>query len=344
MTSTDIAAPRVLAWSRHALFDLVVLLVIAIVSWWLHRQLRLLPLPTQTFLVGVVFGRLFGVLPALRRHRPAPEVPLTVGMVLLGAQVDVAALQAIGATGCALWLLYQPLVRACVRVPLRHAGVTPAAASLVAVGLGGGSLSAVLAAEASAPQRDAQARQLAVMATLLAGAAGYLLLPDVVAVCGMDATRCARFVGITMATTAEAVLVGAEHSPEAMRATGAMRLLVNLCLWLPVVAHLRSLETNSATPRRRPVAVVCWAMARVPGFVYGLGLMTVLTLLGGLAAAEQQALARVTNWSFLMVLAGVGMSLRWRALRDIGWRPLLAVLVGIAASMAIMLAVVRAVP
>jgi len=69
-----------------------------------------------------------------------------------------------------------------------------------------------------------------------------------------------------------------------------------------------------------------------------------LTLLGGLAAAEQQALARVTNWSFLMVLAGVGMSLRWRALRDIGWRPLLAVLVGIAASMAIMLAVVHAVP
>ena len=62
------------------------------------------------------------------------------------------------------------------------------------------------------------------------------------------------------------------------------------------------------------------------------------------AAAEQQALGRATNWAFLMVLAGVGLTLRVSTLRQLGWRPLLAALLGWAAATAVMLGCVLAAP
>jgi uncharacterized membrane protein YadS len=128
-----------------------------------------------------------------------------------------------------------------------------------------------------------------------------------------------------------------------MRATGAMRFLVNLLLWLPVLVHLRSLD--APRPHRQPpLQAAWWAVRRVPGFVYGLGLLAVVTLCGGLAAAEQQALGRATNWAFLMVLAGVGLTLRVSTLRQLGWRPLLAALLGWAAATAVMLGCVLAAP
>lgn len=330
-------------WCRHAVFDLGLLLTIAVASWWLYRRTGWLPLPTQTLLAAMLLAPLFARLPVLRRHRPAPEVPLTVGMVLLGAQVDAEALRSVGVAGLGLFLLHLPIVRWCVRVPLQRLGVSPAAASLVAVGVGGGSLSAVLAAEAAAPCSDERARPLAITATLLAGAVGFLALPQVASACGLDATTCARWAGITMATTAEAVLVGAEHSPAAMRATGAMRFLVNLLLWLPVLVHLR----GCGAPRRHrrpPLQAAWWAVRSVPGFVYGLGLLALVTLGGGLAAAEQQALGRATNWAFLMVLAGVGLSIRTSTLRQIGLRPLLAALLGWAAATVLALGCVLALP
>lgn len=330
-------------WCRHAVFDLVLLLAIAVASWWLQRATGWLPLPTQTLLAGMLLAPLCARLPGLRGHRPAPEVPLTVGMVLLGAQVDARALQAVGFAGLGLLLLHQPIVRWCVRTPLQRLGVSPDAASLVAVGVGGGSLSAVLAAEAASPCRDERARPLAVTTTLLAGAVGFLVLPHVAAAIGLDATACARWAGITMATTAEAVLVGAEHSPEAMRATGAMRFLVNLLLWLPVLVHLRGLD--APRPHRLPpLRAAWWAVRRVPGFVYGLGLLALVTLCGGLAAEEQQALGRATNWAFLMVLAGVGLTLRAALLRQLGLRPLLGALLGWAATATVLLGCVLAVP
>jgi uncharacterized membrane protein YadS len=347
---TTIAAPapghpqHLLAWCRHAVADLALLLAIAIASWWLHRTTGVLPLPTQTLLAGMLLGPLCARLPVLRHHRPAPEVPLTVGMVLLGAQVDAQALQAVGLVGLGLLLLHQPIVGWCVRTPLQRVGASPRAASLVAVGVGGGSLSAVLAAEAGSSRPDAEARQLAITATLLAGAVGFLVLPSIVAACGLDATECARWAGITMATTAEAVLVGADHSPAAMRATGAMRFLVNLLLWLPVLAHLRRVEPVAAAEPRRPARAAWLAIRRVPGFVYGLGLLATVTLLGGLAAAEQHALGRATNWAFLMVLAGVGMTTRVGTLRQLGLRPLLAALLGWGAATAVMLVCVRLAP
>lgn len=338
-----LASLPLFAWCRHAVVDLALLLGIAVASWGLHRHIGWLPLPTQTLLAGMLLAPLCQWVPLLRAHRPAPEVPLTVGMVLLGAQVDAAALHAVGFVGLGLLLVHQPIVRWCVRLPMQRVGVAPHAASLVAVGIGGGSLSAVLAAEAGATHADEAARQLAITTTLAAGAMGFLLLPGVAAACELDAVECARWAGITMATTAEAVLVGAEHSPEAMRATGAMRFLVNLFLWLPVLVHLRRTEPTGAA-RRRPVQAAFWAVRRVPGFVYGLGLLATATLLGGLAEGEQRALGRATNWAFLMVLAGVGMTIRVPTLRRLGLRPLLAALLGWCAASSVMLGCVLAAP
>jgi uncharacterized membrane protein YadS len=162
-------------------------------------------------------------------------------------------------------------------------------------------------------------------------------LPAVAAALRLDATQCARWAGITMPTTAEAVLVAASHSPEALRATGAMRFLVTLLLWIPVLAHLQRIEPAPPGTARRPARAVWSAVRRVPAFVFGLSLLAVVTLLGGVAAEEQHALARATNWAFLMVLAGVGLTTRMHSLRRIGLRPLCAASLGWAAAAAVTL-------
>lgn len=325
----------------HAAVDLAVLLALAIGSWWLQRRTGWLPLPTQTLLLGMLFGLVCRRVPKLQGYRPAAEVPLTVGMVLLGAQVDADALRAIGLAGLLLLLLHQVVVGWCVRTPLRFVGVAPRTASLVAVGVGGGSLSAVLAAESAATRPDDVARQQAITSTLFVGAIGFLAQPPLVAALGLDATQCARWAGITMPTTAEAVLVAAGHSPEALRATGAMRFLVSLLLWIPVLAHLRRVEPAPPGATSHRARTVWLAVRRVPGFVFGLGLLAMVTLLGGVAPGEQAALARATNWAFLMVLAGVGMTLRPRSLQQLGLRPLLAATLGWAAAAAWTLSWVR---
>ncbi len=346
-TPSALAAPaaartqHLLGQCVHAALDLALLLAVAVGSWWLQRSTGWLPLPTQTLLVGMLFGHLCRRVAMLQNYRPAAEVPLTVGMVLLGAQVDADALRAIGLAGLLLLLLHQTVVGWCVRTPLRFVGVSPRTASLVAVGVGGGSLSAVLAAEGASMRPDDVARQQAITSTLFVGAIGYLTLPALVGALDLDAAQCARWAGITMPTTAEAVLVAANHSPEALRATGAMRFLVSLLLWIPVLAHLRRIEPASRGDAPHLAHTVWLAVRRVPGFVFGLGLLAAITLLGGVMPNEQAALARATNWAFLMVLAGVGMTTRLRSLQQLGLRPLLAATLGWAAAATLTLLWVR---
>ena len=74
------------------------------------------------------------------------------------------------------------------------------------------------------------------------------------------------------------------------------------------------------------------------------GLLALVTLCGGLATEEQQALGRATNWAFLMVLAGVGLTLRAATLRQLGPAPLLGALLGWAAAAAVLLGCVLVVP
>lgn len=326
---------------RSHVVELGAMSAVAAASWAAHRWGPPWPLPTQTLALGVLVGHAIARNAPLRGWRPGAEVPLTVGMVLLGTQVDGGAVLAVGWLGVLLVVAHPLCAGALVRGALRCVGVPRPTASLVALGLGGSGLPAVVAAQAGEAQPDDEARALAVTATLAVGALGFVLLPWCADCLGFDAIARARWIGVAMPTTAEAVLLGAGHSPAALRATAALRFLVTLMLWLPVLLHLRRVGApapDAATASRRRHAVAA-TVARVPGFVFGLALLAVLTMAGGLDDDERRALARLANWAFLTALAGIGMGLRVPTLRRTGLRRLLAAVAGwLAAAAALALA------
>ncbi len=334
------AALATARWSA----ELALLAAVAIGAWSLHRALPALPLPPTTLFLGIAAGAAFTRVPALRNVRPAAEVPLTVGMVLLGSQCDLEAARTVGLAGLALLVAHWSASGWFVRRALLCAGESPRAASLVSVGLTGCGISAVLAAEESDPSSPPRARLLAIAAALVAGTTGFVLMPLVATRMGLGSTELARWAGIAMPTTAEAVLIGGAQSLEALRGTGAFRFVVNLLQWIPVLGHARRHGPGGERIAARSVAHTAHAVARrVPGFVWGLALVAAVAAAGGFASSERTVLAHVTNWALLMALAGVGFSIRPLAIAALGWRPIAAAVLGWLAGAGLLLAAVCAV-
>jgi len=346
------------AATTHFIIGLTLLAGVSITAWHLHRLVPALPLPTMTLFLGVAVGSACALSPALRHLRPAAEVPLAVGMVLLGAQCDVVAVHTVGFVGIALLLLHWWIAGRILRYALERAGESKRTASLVSVGSSGAGISAVLAAESSDPESPPRARLLAessdpespprarllaVASTLVTGALGFVLLPLVASSFWSSATTVARLSGIAMPTTAEAVLIGAAHSPEALRGTGAFRFVVNLLQWIPVLGHARRFAPREERGAARSVVRTAAAVARrMPGFVWGLTLLAAVGTLGGFADHERRVLANVTNWAFLGALAGVGFAIRPLEIAALGWRPIVAAVIGWLAAATILLGAVIA--
>jgi uncharacterized membrane protein YadS len=303
------------------------LVSLAAAAWWSHRIVPWLPLPLAAIVLGMLAGRWNAAARMPSKLTPATDVPLFVGMVLLGAQCDRAALAGVGVTGLVLLLLHWQVAVLLVRRALALVGEEPRTASLVAVGLTGCGFSAVVAARESDPETSERAQMLALFSALLAGLLGFLALPPLAAALGFDATALARWAGLALPTTAEAVLVAAAHSPAALQATGALRFVVNLLQFLPVLAHARRFgPPHEHAVERSLTRNLRATLARIPPFVFGLTLLAALSAHGLFTTTERAALARLTSWCFLTALAGVGFAMDPRRLFTLGWRPLAAAL------------------
>jgi uncharacterized membrane protein YadS len=329
MVSTPLEVSRAgrIERSFGAVAGLATLVGVAALAWNARRIAPWLPLPLAALALGMLAGRANASLKPGQRLVPAADVPLFVGMVLLGAQCDRAALASVGGTGLVLLLVHWQVAAFLVRRGLAFVGEEPRSASLVAVGLTGCGFSAVVAAREADPATGERAQLLALAAALLAGLAGYLALPPLAAAFGFDGLALARWASLALPTTAEAVLVGAAHSPAALQATGALRFVVNLLQFLPVLAHARRFGPPREHAVERSLLRHARAtLARVPPFVFGLTLLALLSAHGLFTPDERAALARLTSWCFLTALAGVGFAMDPRRILTLGWRPLVAAL------------------
>jgi uncharacterized membrane protein YadS len=295
--------------------------LLAVAGRGLARLLPHLPLAPLTLALAFVVG------PVLRRWRvpgaetPPHEVPLSVGMILLGVQLAPGTLACLGAWAPARLLLHWAVVTLLFRLAARPAGLPERTTALVGVGLTGCGLSAVIAAARGDPRTRPEERALAVATTLACGALAFVTLPLVAERMGLDDCALAAWAGMALPTTAEAVLIGAARSPGALQSIGAWRLLVNLLQGLPIVLWLRRHGPPVATQSRWESALE--TVRRVPIFVWGLAVLGVFGFVGAFSPRERAALSALTSWSFLTALAGVGLRLRVADLLRLGWRPVL---------------------
>ncbi len=296
---------------------LAALLGIAVLAKAVHPFVGPVPLPPFTLAVGMAAGVLVRRT-RLRTWVPPMELLLSLGMILLGVQFEARLLAVFGLSDVVRMVVHWTVVGLVFSLLVRRRLLEARTAGLLGVGLSGCGISAVLASAAEDPEARPDQRIGAVTVTLMAGTLGFALLPLVSDALGLDATSTARWAGLAMPTTAEAVLIGAAHSPEAMQLVGAHRFVVNLLQWIPILVYLRLFGPPLADEQRQLRAVLAMTVRRIPAFVWGLSFFGLFGVLGGFDASERAILGRITNWAFLACLVGIGIVMKARTLLALG--------------------------
>lgn len=307
------------------LLGVACLLALAVLAKLVHGQVGHVPLPLFTLGFSMSVGGLLRRHPRAAAWQPPLALPLSVGMILLGVQFDAALLAVVGpldlvrllghwlVVGLVFWLVARVL-----RMEARTAG-------LLAVGLSGCGITAALAAADGDPlvRRDQRAGTVAL--TLLCGTLGFALMPPIAHALDMPSVQLARWAGLAMPTTAEAVLIGAAHCPSAMQQVGAYRFFVNVLQWIPILVYLRAFGPRVERAGPRAWSAFAGTVRSIPAFVWGLSFFGVFGFLGSFDAQERAILAHVTNWAFLASLVGIGIAMRPGSLVALG---LLATIAG----------------
>ncbi|MBL4770499.1 MAG: putative sulfate exporter family transporter [Planctomycetes bacterium] len=241
------------------------------------------------------------------------EVPLSLGLILLGVQILPSDLAELG-WSAPLWILgYQTFFAMLFYALVKCGCFAKREGGLLAMGLSGAGLSSVLATLKGDPDAPQDAAPMVLSGLLTHGAIGFVCMPIISDRLHLSAAQMACWSGVCMPTTAESVMVAASHSDEALRQAAAWRLLINLLQWVPIVIYLGLFAApvpKGKGPGPRALALWVNTIHRIPLFVWALTLVGAFSCTTGFTPEERQVLGELTTWSFLIALAGLGWSTR----------------------------------
>ena len=262
---------------------------------------------------------------------------LKAAIVLLGATVDLRLISEVGTpSGLAIaaavavaFLLALPLGRA-LRIGRRTA-------TLIGVGC---AICGASAIAAIAPVLRAKREEIGLaLATIFTfNALALVALPALAAAMGLDTTAFGTWAGVAVHDTASAVAAGFAGGQEAGRVATIVKLsrtvvLVPLVAVMAVAAsrgHFGAEAAPDAAPG--PGAGALRAAGRsFPWFVIGFAAMAIAGTLGLLGPLVGFA-DRIAGTAIVMVVAGIGLTLRWSRVAGVGGR---AVLVGFLTSLGV---------
>lgn len=333
--ATTSESPFSAARTSNLLAGTLVLIVLTLLAKLAHVMVPVLP--------GAVFALGFGVLAGsgsvgVRRSLPALpyQLPLTVGLILMGAQLDLNLVHVIGLEGLLAVAFVWLGVTAVFWLLAKTGWVPPRLAGLLTLGLIGCGVSAVV----GAAQHDRKAAGIqttyATLAILVSGAVALLVYPVAGRYFGLEAHEFGLLAGLTIANSAEAVATASIHSDEALGVAAGLKLVVNAVQGLPILVYLWFF-----TPKREHthgVGVLRLIVSRVPYFVWGFAAVGVAAALGAFSPVERQQIGQLTRLAFFVALVGVGFQTRLDVVRRVGVRPvLIGTLVWAAAAGAVLL-------
>jgi uncharacterized integral membrane protein (TIGR00698 family) len=295
---------------------------------------RLLDPVLLAMIAGIAAGNLAAFPSALTPGiRVAARKLLPVGIVLLGARLDFAALFRVGLTGVLLSVAVVGssfIIFHLLRKPLQ---LERTESLLLAIGTGicGGTAIVALAPLLGAPQRHVVT---SVAVVTLVGLAAMVLLPVVGALAGLSPWEYGVWTGLTVHQTPQVIAAGFAYGVEAGE-TATVVKLGRVCLLAPVaVAMAWAMRTGAPAvgvgARLIPgfvLGFVGMALARTAGLLPDVELQWSTPLLAGPLAAELSVpdlLARVALFLLAMAMAAIGMETKLAALRAHGLRGIAA--------------------
>lgn len=331
-------------WSAR-LPGLGVVLAVAVAAHWLAvfevRSLgRLVVDPlVLAILVGMLARAALGARDSLEAGVSfAAKDVLEVAVVLLGASVNIAAMQAAGLS-LALGLLLFVVISVIAGITLGRAlGLSPQLAVLIACGnaICGNSAIAAVAPSINASREDIAS---AVAFTALLGMVAVFALPFLM---GPLALSHQGF-GVVAGSTVYAVPQVLAAAYPVSNVAGEMATLVKLTRALLLGPMVILVATWWRRSTRAATATAATASGLwLPWFIIGFALLAVLRATGVLSVANAELASEAAHRLTLAAMAALGLSVDLRDVRRVGVRAALAATLGLFVMFALALLLARA--
>jgi len=240
---------------------------------------------------------------------------LRVAVVLLGLQLALPQLRALGLAGLGVVVLTVAVTFTGTRLLGRLLGVPPARSLLVATGFSICGASAV-AAMRDVADADEDDTAVAIALVTLCGSLAIVVLPALRGPLGLDPAAFGSWVGASVHDVGQTVAT-ATRVPGALEAAVVVKLS-RVVLLAPLVAGV-------ALARRRGGAAAAGGASRpplLPLFVVGFLAAIAVASTGLLPAGVLDAAGAAQQVLLVAALVGLGTGIHWRTLRRTGGRSL----------------------
>ncbi len=239
---------------------------------------------------------------------------LRIAIVLLGLQLSIDQLAAVGSTGIVILAISTAATFLFTLRLGRQLSVDPDLTRLIAAGTSICGASAILAANSVLRGKDEDVAYAIVSITLF-GSATIVMYPLLALPLGLDAHGYGLWTGASVHEVAQVIATGFQHGDEAGE-FATLAKLSRVMLLAPMIVMLavaigRTGRAEAASTRLAP-----------PWFVIGFFVMIAVNSLDVIPAEPKTLIVRATAFLFCVAMAAMGLEMDLRKLRIAGWKPL----------------------
>lgn len=272
---------------------------------------------------AVVLGLLANIAMTLTKQksniRPAirTELFLKIGLVLLGASVNMSAIISIGSRGIiqALILITSVFFFTWWLGKKFHLPDTLRAVMSTAISVCG-----VSAAIAAAGSVLAKKEELAYVTALVIFVALPLmvLMPWMASSMGLSPSVAGAWFGGNIDTTAAVVGAGTIYGEAAAKIAAVIKMTQNALIGIIAFA-LAVYSTTKMENGTKPSAAMIWQ--RFPKFILGFLLTSIIASLGYFAKTDLASIKNLQQWAFTLAFICIGLELSFSDLKGLGGKP-----------------------
>jgi len=331
---------------------MLVVLVLSLVGWRLTRLVygaslplgipgKVLEYPLWAVLVGLVGNLLlrYGRLRECVRPGIRPELFLKIGLILLGASVNLSLLAPTAGASVVQSLImitsvffFSWWLGGRLKLDDRLRAVMSTALAVCGV-------SAAIAAAGSVLARREQVTYVTSLVILVALPL-MVIAPLVASQLGLSQSVAGAWFGGNIDTTAAVIGAGTIYGEQAQKIASIVKNTQNALIG--VVAFLLAFSfagrqegtagrqegtggrQEGAGSQRSSLALI-WQ--RFPKFVLGFVLASILFSLGWIDGGKGTAIDALKNWAFMFAFVGMGLEFSLGEFRSLGWRPVVVFLI-----------------
>jgi uncharacterized integral membrane protein (TIGR00698 family) len=308
-------------------FSIALLVVMAVSTRWLvdHSPTGL-EYPIWAALIGLVANALASLLKVREKLGVAirTELFLKIGLILLGAGVNMTLVMSVGARGLIQGVL---MVVSVFFFTWWLGGMLGLESKLRAVMATAVSICGVSAAIAAAGSVLAKKEHLAYISALVIVTALPLmvLMPYLATQISMSPQWAGAWFGGNIDTTAAVVGAGTIYGEEAASVASIVKMAQNALIGVAAFGLARYWALHEErNPEVRPSPKVIWD--RFPKFVLGFILASILASLGVFSKEQSALIKQFRDWALMLAFIGIGWDLAVGEFKKMGIRPVLVYL------------------